>query len=319
MSELIDLSVVIPTRNRLQSLRNTVASLCEGKCLPSQLIIVDQGDRPILEEEISDIVAEGIRLDLLYQNVPSITMARNTGIKSARHGIVLFMDDDVLLDDDSILRLNETFKDQTIGLVAAPEAARPKQGKRYASLLGVVFLRKKLFQKGGYVCKGAVLGRYTEGVDTIAPTEWAMGYFFAVRRSLFERFGIWFDENLISYAYAEDLDFTYGFIKKAAEKGFKAVLNPFIYVDHLGSKEWRIPTQKGVYMYVINRYYLSFKHFKHWYMRALLIWSDIGEFLLRLFERQHPMDLLKAHFLCIRKLKLLRQQIFDEEMQAMIK
>jgi GT2 family glycosyltransferase len=146
-----------------------------------------------------------------------------------------------------------------------------------------------------------------------------MGYFFAVRRDLFERLGVRFDEKLLSYAYAEDLDFSYAFIKRAREEGFKAVLDPSIYVNHLGSKEWRLPSQKSLYMRVINRYYLSYKHFKRGYMRVMLIWSDVGEFFVRLLERQQPMSILKAHIICVRKLRLLRRGIIDEELQKMIK
>ena len=49
-------------------------------------------------------------------------------------------------------------------------------------------------------------GRYPAPVADMVATDWAMGYFFCVRRSCMERWDCWFDENLKRYAYAEDLD-----------------------------------------------------------------------------------------------------------------
>lgn len=319
MKEILDISIIIPTRNRLQSLRQTISSACAGSGIPKQIIVVDQSDTPIQYYELADIVPDSTELRVAFRKEPSITAARNLGIRMATCAIILFMDDDVMLNASSLIRLYRNFGDGMTALAAAPHLARDADGKRYPALIGTFFLRKKLFRKGGYVCKGAVLGRYPDRYKGAVPTEWAMGYFFAVRRDLLERFGIWFDEKLISYAYGEDLDFSYAFIKMAHKEGYKAMLDPDIYVNHLGSKEWRIPSQKATYMYVINRYYLSCKHFKPLYMRFLLAWSDVGKCFERLIGGQNSMDIIKPHIMCIKKLHLLNQGIIDKELQDMVR
>ena len=59
----------------------------------------------------------------------------------------------------------------------------------------------------------SLLGRYPNVVVGDISTQWAMGYCFAVRRSLLNCWGIKWDENLNGYAYAKDLDLAIDIIK----------------------------------------------------------------------------------------------------------
>jgi glycosyltransferase involved in cell wall biosynthesis len=315
MRELLDLSVIIPTRNRPRILKQTIASACDGNGIPRQMIVVDQSDCPVREEDLIDVMPDGIQLVVLHREEPSLTAARNAGIRKAECSIVLFMDDDVLLDSESLTRLCRGFLDSSVALIAAPEAEGSAPGKRYPTLLSAFFLRKKPFARYGYICRGAVLGRYPDMLEEPVETEWAMGYFFAVRLELLKRFSVRFDERLESYAYPEDLDFSYAFIKRANREGFRAVLDPHIQVEHLGSKEWRIMSRKATYMYVIHRYYVSYKYFRGWWMRAMLGWSDVGVFFRRLLEREQPFEIVKAHLLCIKKRHILRLGIIDRDLR----
>ncbi len=319
MKELLDLSVIIPTRNRLQLLRQTIASICSGKGVPGQLVIVDQSDRQLQDKDLMDLVPEGTQMLIIHMERPSLTAARNTGISRSQYETVLFLDDDVLLGDKTLTALCLIFEDSKVALAAAPDAEYKFIAKRYPDLLGIVCFRKKPFKRYGYVCKGAVLGRYPDDLEESVPTEWAMGYFFAVRRELFFKYGLKFDENLSSYGYAEDLDFSYSFIKKAIQEGYSAILAPELYVRHLGSSERRIFSKKATNMYVMHRYYLSYKHFKGPIKRVILVWSDIGEFFRRLIKGENPVDILTAHIMCIRKLKKLRAGIIDAELQNMVR
>ena len=109
-----------------------------------------------------------------------------------------------------------------------------------------------------------------------------MGYFFAVRRPLVYQWDLWFDENLTSYAYAEDLDFSLTYCKKAKERGLRCIFSPKIVVDHLGSKEYRVPSQKSIFMYVINREYLSYKHKKSPLSRIAMRWTNFCMYLMNI-------------------------------------
>lgn len=318
MKNILDISVIIPTRNRKEVLKQAIVSICSGDAVPHQIIVIDQSDEPLKFQDIFGTIETGIDCVLVYQKKPSLTAARNSGIKKAVHEIILFMDDDILLNSCSLLNLYQDFRDKNVALVAAPHAKEFSYIKRYPDIFGTVFLRKKPFAKYGYVCKGAVLGRYPEKIIDVVQTEWAMGYFFAVRKSMIQKYNVEFDEKLISYAYAEDLDFTFSYITKANSQGYKAILDPNIYVNHLGAEEGRIPSNKATCMYVVHRYYISYKYFKGMHMRFMLLWSDIGEFLRRMIVRQNFMDILRTHWKCIMKAPKLKQGIIDDELMKLI-
>lgn len=50
MKEILPISVVIPTMNRLQTLKNTLDGYCLKNYVPSQIIVVDQSDKEIADE-----------------------------------------------------------------------------------------------------------------------------------------------------------------------------------------------------------------------------------------------------------------------------
>ena len=84
------------------------------------------------------------------------------------------------------------------------------------------------------------------------------------RKSLVNKWHLEWDEKLIGYAYAEDLDFSYAYYKKAKQENLRCIMTNKVRVLHLASQEFRTPTRKHMFMYVLNRYYLSNKHHMGW-------------------------------------------------------
>ena len=143
------------------------------------------------------------------------------------------------------------------------------------AFVSTLFGLKKFWRNDGYVIRGSMRGRYAVGITNKVPTEWAMGYFFSVKKSLCDKCTIQFDENLKRYAYAEDLDFSIRYCEKAKIGGRACILNPEIYVDHLASKEWRTPSKEATLYAIANRRYLSYKLYpKKFWNRWLLLWND---------------------------------------------
>ena len=104
-----------------------------------------------------------------------------------------------------------------------------------------------------------------------------MGYFFSVRKSLLEQWECVFDENLSRYAYAEDLDFTARYCMKAHEENLNCIIDPRLYVNHIGSQEWRTPTAEAAKYFVVNRRYLAKKIYpkRKRYIVAMNIWDTL--------------------------------------------
>lgn len=299
--KLLEMSVIIPTRNRLDSLIETIEHMYNCEYVPNQIIIVDQSNIEI-SKEVQNKIKEYKNIDMIYeyQELASLTKARNNGIRLAKNEIIIFSDDDIYVENNTMYNIFNSFKEnESISLIAAVDTFNSKtHNSRVSSFMGYIFLRKSYNKKEGYI-KKSIFGRYPSNLDSIIKTQWAMGYFFALRKSMVENGKIYFDENLKSYAYPEDLDFTYRFNKYSNELGMDMIIDPNIRVEHRVSQEWRLTTSNHTLMYIIHREYLSYKLFPNSLLsRIMTRWSNLGEFIKRVIERDNPTDIIKAQYIC---------------------
>ena len=118
-----------------------------------------------------------------------------------------------------------------------------------------------------------------------------MGFFFAVKRDFIVEHNCIFDEHLQYYAYAEDLDFSYGVYLHADKCGKKCIFSNRLIVNHNVSTEYRTPTRKTTFMNYLHRYYICRKYnlsgFKFW-------WSNFGDLLFRLLKKESLLDYFNA-------------------------
>ena len=116
-----------------------------------------------------------------------------------------------------------------------------------------------------------------------------------------------------SYAYAEDLDFSYSYFKHASVEGLKCILDDRIVVEHRVSMEWRVPPRKSTLMLIINREYLSYKHHMGLWSRILIRWSNFGEFIIRVVKKARAKDIFDAQRICNAHRKELALGILKSE------
>lgn len=278
--EKVSISVIIPTYNRKKILVNTVESILDGKKIPVEILIIDQSTTPLDINEYREW--EGI-VKIVHEKIQSSTHARNIGIELACCDTILFCDDDIEVNDETIEGLDDDMSDGNIALVAAINSMenaiyQKKHAKRHRSkdIFGTICGTKCFWKNGGYIVKYSVRGRYADGIDKRQKTEWAYGFFFCVRKSLISKWNINFDENLIKYAYAEDLDFSYRYCQNAILDEKKTIVDPKLYVHHIISNEWRTPSTEAIEFGYTNKWYLSYKLFPgKWWYRIGLVWSDL--------------------------------------------
>ena len=278
--EYADITVVIPTYNRPGVLKNTVESYLAGRVLPRQIVVVDQTPEPFDSATIPD--KRGVELEVVHSTTPSSTLARNIGARASSNDVILFSDDDIIVDEDSIAVLADAMADGALALVAGVDIAEngvhgsPTKSGLARDVVGTLLGMKKPWRKDGYVVRASMRGRYPMPVSRRVATEWAMGYFFCVRRSLMERWGVWFDEGMVRYAYAEDLDFSMRYCACAERAGLSCVLEPAIYVHHLASTQWRTPSDEAVRYFVANRRRIAHKVYPgRWWYRLTMGWFDM--------------------------------------------
>jgi glycosyltransferase involved in cell wall biosynthesis len=106
-----ELTVVICTRNRAEYLRKAIKSICDQDLSPGrfELLIVDNGSvdntRSMIESEFNDVD----NLKYIYEPIPGLSQARNTGLKHAKGKYVSYLDDDAVASPKWIRSMLETF------------------------------------------------------------------------------------------------------------------------------------------------------------------------------------------------------------------
>lgn len=315
MKSVIDISIIVPTMNRYKSLIDTVQSIYKNKYVPNELIIVDQSNEDIYDGSLEDkliklLNIELINIKVIRQKQPSLTKARNLGYKEASNEYIICSDDDIICEEDTIYNIYNKFKkDDSIAMISAwDNNSINKTNNKTTYYLGSIFGTKNIFKESGHITK-AVFGNYPTFQDKTINVEWAMGYFFAIRKSLKDKWNIEWDEKLISYAYPEDLDFSISFYKMCRSNGYKIIMDPTIKVTHVVSKEWRVASYKSTLMFVINREYLSYKHFSSPMSRALTRWANIGEIIKRILRKDNAIDVIKAQLICDKNRNYLKKHI----------
>lgn len=120
LPDKVDISVVICTRNRSESLKKCLDSINEQICTPREIIVVDNAPT----DNLTYMAVE------LYENVtyykeprPGLDIARNTGARLAMFPIIAYTDDDVMVDKLWSYRIWEVFLQENIdamtGLIIA--------------------------------------------------------------------------------------------------------------------------------------------------------------------------------------------------------
>lgn len=297
--------------NRPQTLRQTLESYMAADYLPAQIIVVDQSQAKDVQRHnkrlLEDACAKTETI-YIYQQEPSSTKARNNALQVATQDILVWSDDDVDVYKDTLKNVYDLFQNPQIALIAGINDRVSPSTSHIGYLLGTKsFLKRNI----GHVT-GSMLGRYPNKVIGEVPTQWAMGYFFAVRTPLLKKWGIEWDEHLSSYAYAEDLDFSYSYYKHAKVENLRCVLSDKVHVIHRFSQEYRTPSKKTTYMYVCNRYYLAHKH-KMRCGKLALLWSNLCMLLFRTIKRQAPKDMLNALIYCAKNKDKIKQGMLELE------
>ena len=206
MRPLLPVSIVIPTRDRPELLRDTVQSILDGDDLPAQLVVADQSSGPRQALPSS----EHVQIRHLELSSAGLSRARNAGIAAASHELLVIIDDDVRVQPDWLGRLVEALlaapaRSAVTGTVAAP----PTDG----------FVPSTTSSTTPETFRGRL------SADVL------FGGNMAIRRDLFEQIGP-FDERLgagAAFPAAEDNDFGYRLLEAGGEISFapEAVLHHY--------------------------------------------------------------------------------------------
>lgn len=247
------LSVIIPTKNRQKELLDTLESVMIQTHLPDEIIIIDQNTSLDVKNAVLYLfnsLEEGKRntITLKYVHDPMIiglTQARNRGIERNESDIVIFLDDDVILEEDFIFNILEIYRKY-------PEIHGVSGTIKNTQLgfIGTVLI--KFFMIGDFTDKKLLIFtdpkyKSTEYVAvSILP-----GGLTSYRREILREFS--FDENFINYSLSEDFDFSFRVSRK-----YKIVITPRAKLTHVCTDSGK-PLGKKLFESLMLSYYYFFK------------------------------------------------------------
>ncbi len=107
-------SVVIPTKNRTDSVEAAILALARQTAPPAEIIVIDQSADPArsIEAMVSRQAGAGCRLTYVHApEVGGAAEARNVGLRLANCPLVLFLDDDAVPEPDCLAELGRALRD----------------------------------------------------------------------------------------------------------------------------------------------------------------------------------------------------------------
>jgi len=108
----MEISVAISTKDRPDELYQCICSILEQTTVPNEVIVIDDGNlSPEFIENIgNEVKSKRIAFHYIKKVVPGLSLSRNLGAAKSRSPIVLFLDDDVILDKDYIEILKQDWE-----------------------------------------------------------------------------------------------------------------------------------------------------------------------------------------------------------------
>lgn len=174
----IEVSVIICTYNRSESLKRTLKSVGEMEVsdeLNWELIIVDNNSNDNTRAIVTDFIGKsGLVCKYVFEQMQGLSFAKNAGISNACGNIIAFTDDDVLVGKNWLSNIAKAFQRTGISCIGGKilpiwERQKPE------------WLREDL-----YGCLG-ILDLGEEETRLQNPTIW--GANIAIKAELFERYG----------------------------------------------------------------------------------------------------------------------------------
>lgn len=106
-------SVVLPTYERPRAALDALESLSRCDPRPLEIVVIDQSEEPLRMAQ----AAGGCAIRLVRLRPPNAQTARNLGATLARGEVILFVDDDVLVDPGLVGAHAAAYRDPTVGAV----------------------------------------------------------------------------------------------------------------------------------------------------------------------------------------------------------
>jgi glycosyltransferase involved in cell wall biosynthesis len=288
-------SVVIPTRNRDEDLREVLHSISRQTILPIEVIVVDDSDNlrtKILVERLREEFWDK-RILLKYmrgkEENRSISAARNLGDKESTGKIVFFMDDDIVIQMDFIEKILKVYEEYPNAVGVQGYIRTPSQHNVTSILANAV--NRVLFQTYHEKnrCRVHAAGiSFPSPLTKVITSQWLSGTNSSYKKEVLKDFE--WDENLKGYSLCEDMDISYRIQKRYPNSLY---ITPHAWVVHKVSSAARINTKKLIHTQVAYSTYFFFKDMKQTLSNMMIFfWGMFPGRFVSIFIEKNRRDIL---------------------------
>ena len=270
------ISVIIPTRNRSNLLKESIQAILANKVEINRIIVIDSSD------DINFQNLEYLHDKIMHSRtkIKSAARQRNIGIEKLdpNEKYVAFLDDDVIVPNHYFVNLIHTL--ETTGCVGVSGLAlNPQTSPKdniFRNLLARLFLLSS--NKEGVVLKSGVNIPVNQNSRNLIEVEWLIGcsiWNFSKIRNLR------FREDFQGQALGEDVIYSHN-----ARKFGKIYVDPRVILIHHESPLMRPNDDEFMYMWIKNRYEIvKERQIKNGSLPAYH-WANFGKILQIIFMKK---------------------------------
>lgn len=232
LSDKPSISVVIPTRNRPDDLARAVKSVLAQTYRASELLIIDQSTSKKSKQVALPLLEIAPELKVQYVLNPQIsglTAAKNVAIKLATGDVLLFIDDDIILEPNFLEALIWAYRESDLDGIGGVLKSDPHRANFYHFI-------SLLFRIGPFRDDRLILQHSSARSPIIHRTWLLSGGLSSFKRHVFDEF--LFNEALLGASPVEDVDFF-----SRASKRFRFGLAPAARAVHNVSMVMRLNSQ----------------------------------------------------------------------------
>jgi glycosyltransferase involved in cell wall biosynthesis len=276
----ISFSVVICTLSNYSGLEQCINSICHQTLKPREIIIVHGDKGGNIAEKLNPILQEnGISLKYI-KSARSLVLQRNIGIDNSTGDVVVFLDDDVILEQDYFFHLMNVYIEKWDDHIGGVQGVIIEISERKSS--GLLEIINKLFLLDSTAGKGTLQVSANPAcygnIKTLKKVDIFSGCMMSFRRDILLQNR--FDENFKEFWILDDVDLSYRVSRQHA-----LYQTPLARLHHASSSFTYEGYRKIAKMSVVNRLYLFRKYFSrsklNWF---LFLWSNMGEVLVLIVQ-----------------------------------
>jgi len=280
----ITITVVICTLHNVEGLEKCINCITQQEVKPKEVIIVHGDIDNKLEESVNRIICPILQSNLIslkyLKTIRSLVMQRNIGIDNACGDVIVFLDDDVILEKDYFYHLMEAYQSKWSESLGGVQGTII-QNDRAKKFMNSKEILKQIFLLGGDSGRGKLLPSvkpsFLINTKEIQKVDIFNGCMMSFRRNVLVNNR--FDTNLKEFWVLDDIELSYRISRK-----YELYQAPQARLYHVSSTPNYEGLKKIACMSLFNRLYVFRLYFSdsrtNW---ILFFWSNIGELLYMTF------------------------------------